>query len=385
MPRNRCAASIGCETRAENPPRPHYAEPLHGSPMLAIRSLTFVAALLLVAAARPQVVATSTSTPEPLFFGYLNMPGIQGPVTSPPAYGGWFRVDGFTLGERVEGLSGGGGGGGSQTRSKLSTLVVDGDFALFMPELLAEVITGAQPGQTNRRLTLDILAKGTPPVRVAQLVLDTAVMVDVGADGRTLSGSRLEFLFGRVTWTYFVSSSGQQFSTNWNLSTNGTPQYRETSLPIPAVARGTYDAVMEVPGVIGESNRAAYRQWFDCTDVVSGIHRADPNDLRAQSARVTVRAHLQRGWQDLAHSAMNVSSFARIRIHVLDRVNPRGTALELTLHNAKIERLWQHAGAGGAAVEIDFAMDRIEWIRRDPITGAISARGCWNFLTNAQC
>jgi hypothetical protein len=353
--------------------------------MLSIRSLTFVAVLLLVAVARPQVVATSTLTPEPLYFGYLNMPGIQGPVTSPPAYGGWFRVGGFTLGERVDGLTGGGGGGGGQASSKLSTLVVDGEFAQFMPEFLTEVITGRQPGQSPRRLTLDVFAKGTPPVRVVQLVLDAAVMVDVGADGRTLSGSRLEFLFDRVTWTYFLSSSGQQFSTSWDLITNGTPQYRETSVPFPAVARGTYDAVMEVPGVIGESNRAGYRQWFDCTDVVSGIHRADPNDLRAQSARVTVRAYLQRGWQDLAYSAVNVSSFARIRIHVLDRGNPRGTALELTLHNAKIERLWQHAGAGGAAVEIDFAMDRVEWVRRDPITGAISARGCWNFLTNAQC
>ncbi|MGE0145070.1 MAG: hypothetical protein AB7I19_16185 [Planctomycetota bacterium] len=352
--------------------------------MLSIRSLTFVAVLLLGAVARPQVAVTSTLTPEPLYFGYLELPGLQGPVTSPPAYVGWFRVAGFTLGERVDGL-GGSGGGGSQARSKISTLVVDGEFAQFMPELLAEVITGVQPGHTARRIALDVFAKGNPPLRVAQIVLDRAVVIDIGADGRTLSGTQLEFLFDRVTWTYFVSSSGQQFSTTWDLGTNGTPQYRETSVPFAAVARATYEAVMEVPGVVGESSRAGYRQWIDCTDVVSGIHRADPNDLRPQAPRVTVRAYLQRGWQDLARSTMNLSSFARVRIHVIDRANPRGTALELTLHNAKIERLWQHAGAGGAAVEIDFAMERIEWVRRDPITGAISARGCWNFLTNVQC
>jgi type VI protein secretion system component Hcp len=339
-------------------------------PKLTLRLSLLTATLAAPAAAQVRIEAVSVA---PEYYGYLQVAGIAGDVSTPP-YVGWFRVDDFAIASRTP--------AGMLPRSELSTLTVHGAFAAATPGLLLNACARARLATVR----LDVIKVGQPDTLVEQIALTDAYLLETENDGKTTSSGRLEFAFTTITWTWKRPTGDMTFT--WDLARFGTNFYRHdaaTQAKTIASDRG-YIGFMQIAGVDGGATRPNYQGWIPVSDFGAAALRPLPATLPPGVAapRILVNAFLGQALPGLLQRAMQGVTVPDVQLHLFRRPTDTTPTLELRLTAVVIGGVVNHAQVAGAGINMILHTGRVEWTYIHPVTQT-RTRGCWDFVNNRQC
>ncbi len=312
------------------------------------------------ASAQERIAASSV---DAAYTCYLRIQGLQGDVTSPPAYAGWFKVDEYSISTTSAG-----------TRANLSTLVVRGNFMAATPQIMVSTLNlAAIPS-----IQLDVL-NATSAGPIQQLVLVRAFLVSTSGPNATQSGTQLEFSGEQLTWTW-KQPTGDIVHV-WDLAIGNAWFRTDPSRVAKPAPRATHVAFLGIPNVDGGATRPGYLRWFELHDFAFGANHQIVNGVvtpRADAPAVLATAAVSKGLVSLLDTFRRGASHSSMEIHVFRDPSATSPMLRVRLDSVVVNTIVHGANAAGGAFTLSLVPARAEW------TGALG-RGCWDFLRNSGC
>lgn len=342
------------------------------------KALITLASVLLTATAalaQTRVLATTSSGIAPAYDGYLRIDGITGD-SRVAGYTGWFDLKEWSIGVENTGTS-------TTRRPGLSTLLVRGSFQAALPQLFLSTNLGTLIANVR----LDVLAPGTNgSVLVHTLTLNRVRLLQILNNVESVADMTLEFeATESAVWVW--KSTPADITYTWTRAALGSYNFRLPTLSQPIADGAEYTALMQVPGVNGESTRQGYTGWIPVSnfgaDVLRELPTAGSGIIAPTTSEMKCNLFLGRSLPDLVRNVAAMTSHPEIKLHIFARPTDTRPLIELRLQTAVISGAGDYGGSNGGACQVTIQPAVMEWTIYD--ANGRRVVGCWNFAQRRGC